>query len=73
MALYGVAGALRLSRYAVTGTVNGYYEGVPVTFGLTIPVAFWVCQFLDLPTGWLPLLYAAGAFLMVSTIRVKKP
>ena len=73
MALFCVGGVLRLSRYAITGTVDGYYEGVPVTFGLAILGAFWLCQWLDLPISWLPLLYALGAFLMVSTIRVKKP
>ncbi|MBI2192141.1 MAG: CDP-alcohol phosphatidyltransferase family protein [Planctomycetes bacterium] len=73
MVLFATAGALRLSRFAITGTVEGYYEGMPVTCGLAIPLAYWLCLWWKLPVGWMPWLYVIPAFLMVSTIRVKKP
>lgn len=73
MVLFCTAGALRLSRYAITGTVDGYYEGVPVTFGLSVPIGYWASTALGLPIGWLAALYAVGSFLMISTIRIKKP
>ncbi|MDP6116942.1 MAG: CDP-alcohol phosphatidyltransferase family protein [Planctomycetota bacterium] len=73
MVIFCFGGALRLSRFAITGTVDGYYEGLPVTCGLAIPGAYWLSQLMGWGIGWLEALYAAGAFLMVSTIRVKKP
>jgi phosphatidylserine synthase len=73
MVIFCFGGALRLSRFAITGTVDGYYEGLPVTCGLAIPAGYWLSQVMGWRIGWLEALYAAGAFLMVSTIRVKKP
>jgi len=75
LAVYGVflvAGVLRLARYELVGTVEGYYEGVPTPVSCAIPLVFLLCQHAGWPTAWIPLLYLALAVLMVSTLRVRK-
>ena len=75
LAAYGlflVAGVLRLARYELVGTIDGYYEGVPTPASCVIPLIYLACGYAGWQTGWIPVLYLALAVLMVSTLRIKK-
>ena len=75
LAVYGlflVAGVLRLARFELVGTIDGYYEGVPTPASCVIPLVYLVCVYAGWHTGWIPLIYLALAVLMVSTLRIKK-
>lgn len=66
-------GAIRLSRYAVTGTVDGCYEGLPVSYSFALVPLTLYFRARGLPLEPLLLLYVVPAFLMISCIRIKKP
>ena len=71
--VFVVFGAMRLARYAVTGTIDGYYEGLPAGFSFfLIPLCLLFRQ-CGLPLDLVLLLYLAAALFMVSSIKVKKP
>ena len=66
------AGVLRLSRFAMTGTVKGYYIGVPVTASVIIPLTYLIFTKLTIDTNYLIWFYVAHALLMISSIKIKK-
>jgi len=68
-----VLGTMRLARYAVTGTIDGYYEGLPAGFSFFLIPLCLVFRQLGLPLEPLLLLYLAAALFMVSCIKVRKP
>jgi len=70
--LFVVAGVMRLVRFSVTGTLEGYYEGIPVTCSVTIPILYFIFSYFNLAFEHLVWFYLAYALLMISTIRIKK-
>lgn len=72
-AIFIVLGTLRLARFSITGTVDGYYEGLPASYSFLIIPAYFFLQKYDLSINFLLPLYVVPAFFMISTIRVRKP
>ncbi|MBR9677070.1 CDP-diacylglycerol--serine O-phosphatidyltransferase [Candidatus Woesearchaeota archaeon] len=66
--LYLIAGLIRLARFNTT-TNTGAFEGVPITTnGVLLPLIY----FIGLSTTYYPAYFIVMAFLMVSSIKVKK-
>lgn len=74
LALYVVAGVLRLARYNVTGTTDGgkYFEGVPVPVSLVLPFLYFVFEYYHINLSIWLLLYCIHGILMVSVVKIKK-
>lgn len=74
LALYVVAGVLRLARYNVTGTTDGgkYFEGVPVPVSLVLPFLYFVFEHYHINLSIWLLLYCIHGILMVSVVKIKK-
>ena len=43
-----ISGIMRLSRFSVTGTIEGHYIGLPVGYNVSIPVIYFVLLFFNL-------------------------
>ncbi|MFC2143684.1 CDP-alcohol phosphatidyltransferase family protein [Candidatus Aenigmatarchaeota archaeon] len=71
--LFIVSGVLRLARFAIIGTTNGYYEGLPVSHAFITPIAYFVLISLNIDKIHLLWFYFIPAILMISIIKVKKP
>lgn len=73
--IYIASGTLRLARYNVTGTVEDgkYYEGIPVTGSIIIPLTYLILQYIKINTDLCIILYIIHAILMLSTVKIKKP
>lgn len=72
--IYLIAGLLRLARFNITGTLdNGkYFEGMPVPFSIAIVCSYFLFSYFSLSLLIWAALYFVHAFLMVSTIRIRK-
>lgn len=68
-AAYTCCGAYRLARFNVTTMTNGYYQGVPIT---TCGLILAVLALFKIPNFALVIMTAIFAYLMVSTIKIKK-
>jgi CDP-diacylglycerol--serine O-phosphatidyltransferase len=71
---YVIAGALRLARFNITGTLNDgrYFEGMPVPFSIPIVASFFVFEYFEISLLiWLAI-FLIHAVLMVSTVRIRK-
>jgi CDP-diacylglycerol---serine O-phosphatidyltransferase len=66
-------GTIRLARFSVTGTVNGCYEGVPVSYSILIIPLFFLFKHFAVPLNLLLVVFVIPAFFMISTIKIKKP
>lgn len=68
-AAFATCGALRLARFNVnTGTVKGYFMGLPIPAGGCV-VATFVMMGIKPPGLIFPVMVAGFAYLMVSTIK----
>ncbi|WP_207532223.1 CDP-alcohol phosphatidyltransferase family protein [Desertivirga arenae] len=72
--IYLIAGLLRLARFNITGTLdNGkYFEGMPVPFSIAIVCSYFLFTYFGLPLLIWMALYFIHAFLMVSTLKIRK-
>lgn len=73
LCIFVLFGTMRLARYSVTGTVDGCYEGLPVSYITAVLPLYFVLKAAGLPLEWLLPVFVLPSFLMVSTIRIKKP
>jgi CDP-diacylglycerol---serine O-phosphatidyltransferase len=70
--LFIVSGTMRLARFTIMGTVDKCYVGLPVSYTLAIPIAYFVLAFLKVNLSFLLLFYFVISVLMISSIKVKK-
>jgi len=72
--VYLIAGLLRLARFNITGTTgNGkYFEGMPVPFSILLVCLFFLFKYLNIPLEIWAALFFVHAFLMVSTLKIRK-
>ena len=70
--LFVVAGIIRLARFTIMGTVNNCYVGLPVSYTLIIPIVYFFFAHFKVNASYLLLFYFVPAFLMISSIKVKK-
>jgi len=67
-----VCGSLRLARFSITGTKDGYYEGLPTSYAFIIPIIYFILVGLNISITHLLWFYLIPSFFMISTIKVKK-
>lgn len=74
LALYVLAGILRLARFNVTGTTDGgkYFEGVPVPVSLVLPPLFFLFEYLGINSVIWLMFYVIHGILMISVVKIKK-
>ncbi len=65
-------GVMRLARFALTGTKDGCYEGLPVSYSIIIPPLYFLLLWQNISINYMLLFYFIPSFLMISTIKVKK-
>jgi CDP-diacylglycerol--serine O-phosphatidyltransferase len=70
--LFIVTGIMRLARFTIMGTVDNRYVGLPVSYTLIIPIAYFIFTLLRVNAGYLLPFYFVIAVLMISSIKVKK-
>lgn len=73
LCVFVVFGTMRLARYSVTGTVEGCYEGLPVSYIVVVLPLYFLLNAWQWPLELLLPIFVLPSFLMVSTIRIKKP
>ncbi|MCK4729819.1 MAG: CDP-alcohol phosphatidyltransferase family protein [Candidatus Aenigmarchaeota archaeon] len=71
--LFIMCGIARLARFAICGTKDGCYEGMPVSYTIIIPLIYFALLELSINLDWLLIFYFIPSFLMISSIKVKKP
>ncbi|MBW6451220.1 MAG: CDP-alcohol phosphatidyltransferase family protein [DPANN group archaeon] len=71
--IFIMTGMLRLARFAITGTTNNYYEGLPVSYSISIPLIYILFINLNVDMNLLLWFYFIPSFLMISTKKIKKP
>jgi CDP-diacylglycerol--serine O-phosphatidyltransferase len=70
--MFMVSGVMRLARFTFMGTVDDCYIGLPVSYTLIIPIIYFLFARFKVPAGYLLLFYLVFAFLMISSVKVKK-
>jgi CDP-diacylglycerol---serine O-phosphatidyltransferase len=70
--LFIVTGTMRLARFTIMGTVDDCYVGLPVSYTLAIPIAYFILAYLKVNLSFLLLFYFVISLLMISSIKVKK-
>lgn len=70
--IFILCGVMRLARFAVCGTKDGCYEGLPVSYTMIIPMFYFIFINLGISINYLLWLYFIPSFLMISMVRVKK-
>lgn len=69
---FPICGAFRLARYNVS-TFDGVFKGVPITIAGSFMALFVLLTLKFNISPWIPIvLMACGAYLMVSTLELKK-
>ncbi len=71
--LFIICGITRLARFAIYGTKDGYYEGLPVSYTIIIPLIYFALLEYSLNINLLLIFYFIPSFMMISSIKVKKP
>ncbi|MEM5804542.1 MAG: CDP-alcohol phosphatidyltransferase family protein [Candidatus Aenigmatarchaeota archaeon] len=69
--LFVITGVMRLARSGVIKIVDSY-EGLPVTYTIAIPIAYFVLEYCGLPLDWLLWLYLIPSFLMIASFKIRK-
>ncbi|RLJ00848.1 MAG: hypothetical protein DRP06_01070 [Candidatus Aenigmatarchaeota archaeon] len=71
--LFVMCGVARLARFAICGTKDGCYEGLPVSYTIILPLIYFTLLELSLNLNWLLIFYFIPSFMMISSIKVAKP
>ncbi len=70
--LFVMCGIARLARFAVCGTKDGCYEGMPVSYTLILPLIYFALLKFSINLDWLLIFYFIPSFMMISSVKVKK-
>lgn len=70
--IFIISGILRLARFTLRGTVSGCYQGLPVSYVIIIPFLYFIFLHFNININYLIWFYFIPAFLMISTIKIKK-